>query len=78
LALNYPYLRSHRNEIAKSLSMGDVVPPVMQMSMRPDELSAPLNPYQKDIPPTPQEPGVLDALSNFFKSRPAPAAKTRP
>ena len=80
LALNYPWLKSHRNEIAKSLTMGDVVSPVMQMSMTPDELGAPLNPYQKDIPPTPQGPGVLDALSNFFKSRPAPAsaARTRP
>lgn len=78
LALNYPWLKSHRNEVAKSLSMGDVVPPVMQMSMSPEELGAPLNPYQRDIPPTPQESGVLDALSNFFKSRPAPVARTRP
>jgi len=75
LALNYPYLRSHRNEIIKGLTKGDVMPNEVSM-MFPDLANEPLNEYQKDIPPTPQEPGVLDALSNFFKSRPAP--RTRP
>jgi hypothetical protein len=69
-----PYMYYHGNDIARGMTMGDVVPSTAAMGMSQDELESPLNQFQKNVPPSPQAPSISDLLAEF-RRRYTPAAK---
>jgi len=73
-AAQIPYMYYHSGDVARGMTMGDVVPSTAAMGMSQGELDSPLNQYQKDVPPSPQAPSISDLLAEFRRKY-TPASK---